>query len=474
MLRSFFKIVFFATLIFFSSWLIPYKTGINNLAIQSEDTLPAMFIPFSILKEGHIFLDSYYDMLISRYPHPDDKKQEEGFVPYYLRQTESGHFVSAFPIITPLLALPIYFLPVIFGIAVTWENVEILASLSSAFITALSGGFLYLLLRKHFFQEKDFQDISFWEQKSFLLTAIYLFATINFAHISQALWQHGTVQLFTILALLAFYSKKDFLLGLFFGLMFLSRPTSGIVLAVLGLLFLINGFIKRHTLSFDITSNTSRGERKFVCRLIPIVLGLALPALFFLWYNSTYYGTIANQGYSNQILTGWKSHFPEGFLGLWISPSKGILIYSPVFIFSIVGAYLVLKKWRHDPQVLEYVAFIDIILLHILVLGFWKHWYGGWSFGYRMASDILPFLILLLVPFVKSLYFQQYKKLFFILFGISVLVQFMGVIFFDGIWHAAYDDGFRETAWLWSVKDSEVAFNIRRALVKVGLRTSPF
>jgi len=50
----------------------------------------------------------------------------------------------------------------------------------------------------------------------------------------------------------------------------------------------------------------------------------------------------------------------------------------------------------------------------------------------------------------------------------------MGVIFYDGIWHAAYDDGFRETAWLWSLKDSEVAFNIRRVLVKFGLRTSPF
>jgi len=471
--KNFSKIIFLSAFIFFFSWLIPYKTGVNKLAIQSEDTLPAMFIPFSILKEGHIFLDSYYDILINRYPHPDDKKQEKSFVPYYLRKTEAGHFVSAFPIITPLLALPIYFFPVILGVSASWENVEILASLSSSFIVAFSGGFFYLLLKKHFFQEED-SSVTLWKQKSFLLTVIYLFATVNFAHISQALWQHGTVQLFTILALLAFYEKKDFLLGLFFGLMLLSRPTSGIVIVIIGLLVLFNGFIKRHPLSLDITSNMRLGEKNFVYCLITIALGFAIPALFFFWYNQTYYGTIANQGYSNQIFTEWQGRFPEGFLGLWISPSKGILVYSPIFIFSIVGAYLSLKKWRQEPNALEYAAFVNIILLHILVLGFWKHWYGGWSFGYRMASDILPFLVLLLVPFVKSAYFFQYKKLFYILLGISVLVQFMGVIFYDGIWHAAYDDGFRETAWLWSLKDSEVAFNIRRVLVKFGLRTSPF
>jgi hypothetical protein len=114
------------------------------------------------------------------------------------------------------------------------------------------------------------------------------------------------------------------------------------------------------------------------------------------------------------------------------------------------------------------------VIFHTLVLGKWKHWYGGWSFGYRMASDILPFLVLLLVPYIKSSLFWRYKKVFFCLLGISVLCQFMGLIFYDGIWHAAYDKGFVNTFWLWSVRNSELAFNIRRVLVKAGLRVSPF
>ena len=208
-----------------------------------------------------------------------------------------------------------------------------------------------------------------------------------------------------------------------------------------------------------------------------IILGLIPAILFFLWYNKTYYFDISNQGYSNQIFSEWKGRFPEGFLGLWLSPSKGIRIYSPILIFSLIGVYKAikaLKAAKNWKQNLPYVTFGLIILIHTLVLGKWKHWYGGWSFGYRMASDIIPFLVLLLVPFVKSPLFQRFKKAFFALFGFSILVQIFGIVFFYCIWHAAYDLGYEDTSWLWSLKNSEFVFNLRRILVKMGLRTSPF
>lgn len=484
-MKAFLKIVTISILIYFSSWFFVYKTGINDLSIQSEDTLPAMFIPVAIIKEGTIYLDSYYDMLLEKYPHPDDKDYELGLVPFYLREVvskgfncapfgecvpfEHTHYVSAFPIITALLALPIYFFPVILGIPINFETVTILAHISAGFIVALSGGFLYLLLRDHFF-EKD-SEAPLRKQKSFLLTLIYLFATVNYAQVSQALWQHGTVQLFTILALLAIYKRKYILTGLFFGLMFLSRPTSGILVVFLGLLTLAR-FFDLPTFSLKEFFQNIWIQRKDVAQIIKkLILGLIPPILFFLWYNKVFYGDISNQGYSNQIFTEWKGRFPEGFLGLWLSPSKGILIYSPVFIFSLLGLGLVIKRWRQN---LDYILFGLIILLHTLVLGKWKHWYGGWSFGYRMASDIIPFLILFIVPFIKSGLFKKLKMPFYLLFGISFLVQIFGMVFFDGVWHAAYDLGFDRTSWLWSIRNSEFGFNIRRVFVKIGLLNSPF
>ena len=86
-----------------------------------------------------------------------------------------------------------------------------------------------------------------------------------------------------------------------------------------------------------------------------------------------------------------------------------------------------------------------------------------------MASDILPFLVLLMVPYVKSGFFEKTRRWFYALFSISLAVQIAGLIFFDGVWHAAYDRGFRDTGWLWSVKDSEIVFYFRRVLVKFGI-----
>lgn len=483
---QYFKILCVAFLVFFLPWFSLYKTNINTLPIQSEDTLPAMFLPVTIIKEHTLYLDTYYSMMLEKYPQPDDKQQFLDKIPFYLRKAytispgnisqenrlnqntyivnKNYHYVSAFPIMTAILALPIYLIPIILNISITWNNLIILSHLSAAFIMSLSVLAFYILLKKHFISDK---------YKLNLLTIIYAFGTINFALVSQALWQHGTVQLFVILAVYFLFNalnldtkniKKHydqlFLSGLCFGFAILSRPTSAIVIPIISILLVYKLYFEKYKLIPSIKL------------FISYILGFIPPALFFYLYNSIFYKNILNQGYANQLTTGWLSKFPEGFLGLWVSPSKGILIYSPVFIFIFISLYLCIreiKKSKTYETNLKYILFGIIVLFHTLILGKWKHWYGGWSFGYRMASDIIPFLVLLLIPFIKSKYFEKYKKIFYTFIVISVVIELYGLIFFDGIWHAAYDKGFVDTAWLWSIKNSEMIFNVRRVLVKLGL-----
>ncbi|MFC1621892.1 hypothetical protein ACFL13_00700 [Patescibacteria group bacterium] len=438
-MRRFWFIVILSFAIYFLSWAVVYLSGLNSLPIQSEDTLPTVFLPVTIIKEKTIYADTYYKMIRDRYPHPDDKDFQKDLTPFYFQKV-GVHYISAFPLITGFLALPIYFFPIIFGLSITWVNLIILSKISSALIAAAGGGVLYLLLKKHF-------KVS--EKKAMLLTGVYLFGSINFALISQALWQHGTMQLMILLALWFLYERKWFLTGIFCILALLSRPPAIAFLPFFGLLVLL--------------------QKETFKDLVNFGLGLVPPILFFVWYTSTYYLGIENNGYAGQFLTGWLSRFPEGFLGLWISPSKGILVYSPIFVFSLIGAYLAVRNrgWRLRENFI-YVISLCIVVLHTMILGKWKHWYGGWGFGYRMAADIIPFLVILLVPFIRSEFFEKYKNWFFGLLIFSVLVQVFGMIFFDGIWHAAYDLGFENTSWLWSIRDSEFIFNIRRVLVKLG------
>lgn len=463
-LKRFSSLVLGFWAVFFGSWLIVYLSGVNTLAIQSEDTVPAIFLPVTIIKEGTFYADSYYNSILKKYPHPDDKKFTKGLVPFYFSKivdpvTGTDHYISAFTVVPGLLSLPVYFFPLLFGLEPTWENLIILSHLSASLIVALSGGFFSLLLRK-------LVDA----KKALLLTVIYLVATVNFAMISQSLWQHGAVQLFTILSLLCLipessrnrYYRRIFLSGLFLGLAVLSRPTAMILIPYFIILAI---YIWKRDIQDKKLSQEGLLE---IAKLKLVFLSGFLPSLaFFLWYNAVYFVSILNQGYADQVGSNWLTPFPWGFLGLWLSPSKGILIYSSVFCFSLVGFILTLKRGIRDN--LTYFIFMSIIITHTLILGGWKHWYGGYSFGYRMASDIIPFLVLMLIPYLKSPLYKKTKRLFYFLIVVSLLFELMGMTFFDGIWHGTFDKGFWDQGWLWSLKNSEVIFNIKRLLVKLTL-----
>lgn len=443
------KIFLISLAVFITPFLIPGFRTINSLIIQSEDTVPTIFTTVAIIKDHTLYLDRFYNMMKERYPHPDDKDYQKGLTPFYLQKVDS-HYISAFPIMTSILSLPVFVPSILLGMPLTWENLALLGHISGALIMALAGLFLFKTLKEGF---------GLNDKKSTLLTVLFLFATVNFAMLSQAMWQHGTLQLLSVLAIYFFLKQQKIpekyecalYSGLFFGLAFLARPTAGLPIVLIELYLVLTN---RHKLN------------NLFKTAVTFMSGLLIAFSFFLWYNSAYYYDIQNQGYSEQLFKNWLSPFPISFLGVWLSPSKGILIFSPVLIFSFVGLYLAIKS--KIEKVGLYKIFASIIILHTLVISFWKHWYGGWSFGYRMSSDVIPYFIFLLVPYVNSGLFEKTKKFFYILLGVSIFVEIYGLFFFDGIWHAAYDLGYENTSWLWSIKDSQFLFDIRRVLVKFG------
>ena len=79
---------------------------------------------------------------------------------------------------------------------------------------------------------------------------------------------------------------------------------------------------------------------------------------------------------------------------------------------------------------------------------------------------------MLLVPYLQSDYYKKTKVIFIISVVWSFMIQLMGVAFFDGIWHNLYDKGTSSYSWLWSVRNSEIIFNIKRILFKIGVVTN--
>jgi hypothetical protein len=113
-----------------------------------------------------------------------------------------------------------------------------------------------------------------------------------------------------------------------------------------------------------------------------------------------------------------------------ISPGRGLFIFTPVLIFSIVG--IILKARRASLTSLD-IALCCIIFLHWIAISSFPHWWGGYSFGPRFFSDMTPFLIYFLIPVValllsggQGIKMKAFVALFVLAAGVSFAIHMRG------------------------------------------------
>ena len=418
---------------YFSLFLFINKTGLNPQTLQSEDFISTAVVPFSLIKERNFDLNEYYDLLTEYYPHPDNP----AYVPYYLKPVGEKLY-SFFPSFTSIVVLPIYIIPAYLGYDQSIEGIRILSRLGGAFITSLSVAVFWMILKQ--------TQLS--KHKRIILLLIYALGTNSLSTSSQGLWQHGTSQLFNSLGLFMMLLGYYGLGGLSFGLSTIGRPTNLLSLVVFGIFTYYKTKDKKSLASF-------------------ILLG-TIPLLVEFGIDTYLYGNILNTGYGSH--NKWTANIFEGFAGLLFSPSKGLFITTPVMVFILYGFYKVLiSPNRHKIN----SALAAVSFLHLFIMGKWYNWFGGYSWGTRMASDVLPYLVFLLIPFVESKYFRN-KRIRYV-FYTSAIIGFIyhlsGLVFFDGVWHTIFDG--KDKYWLWSIENSEPVFTLKRAISKLGVIENP-
>ena len=118
----------------------------------------------------------------------------------------------------------------------------------------------------------------------------------------------------------------------------------------------------------------------------PAALGAALLA-----YNLRVFGR------SRADKPGLRRAVLGGFLGLLVSPGRGLLVYTPITVFAILGVVARLRsRDRSGPPVYLVSALFSLAL--ILVMSKWRVWWGGHCYGPRLLTDIAPCLVLLVLP----------------------------------------------------------------------------
>jgi len=142
-----------------------------------------------------------------------------------------------------------------------------------------------------------------------------------------------------------------------------------------------------------------------------------------------------------------------GYLGLLVSPSRGLLIFSPVVLVALAGVGAAI---RGRASRLEFWCVLAAAA-QFLVYGSYSVWWGGHTFGPRYMIDVLP----LLVPLAALTLVRQrsfvWNDLAALAFAWSVLVAATGAFCYpNDAWNTSPTDVDRDHARLWSIADNQI------------------
>lgn len=426
----------------------------NNRTISAGDTVPNTLLAFNFLENHTLNFDnfrgSYFFKLGDFYP----------FV-----ESFNGHLTSAYPIGTAILTFPLYLIFYLYlkitliSIDLTNEDFEIyrvsFEKLSATIITSISIVIFYLS-----------SQIKFNRSKAFISTFIYAFATNTWMTSSQGLWQHGISNLAVVSIIFCLLQanrtkgrKQRILLlisGLFCGLLPGIRPTS-VLFAIAAVVYSV--FTYRTLSTF-------------------LLIGLfsALPSVV---WNLYYFDNLTG-GYSKlfgsfpYLFTF--NHFIGTSKGILVSPNRGLFVFSPIVLYSYIGAYKVFKiRYYKDEKLIAAMSIASIVLF--INYCFYTTWWAGHSYGPRFMTDIIPVVCYLInyspiSQFINSIVtkktFNSGSIIFLTLLTFSIFTQAVGAFGNTGIlWNPIPLNVDQYNYRLWEFRDSLIERHTRALFSRI-------
>lgn len=359
-------------------------------------------------------------------------------------------FVSAFGPIAGLVGVPV----AAAGHAVGADlgdpyDVYLLARITAALLTAGSVAIVFLTA------------LGFTTRgRALLLAGAYGLGSCVWTLSSQALWQQTPALFFLSLGAWCLVRggspwSRGAAAGLAFAVAAACRPTAGIV-----------ALVAASALSLA----DRRSFAAFLVGALPVGVSM-------LGYNLYYFGSALEFGQLApgaeevaRIKTGsselWQTPLWLGAAGLLLSPSRGLLVYTPFLAAAFAGAVL---AWRDEKY--ASLRFLTVAVPALWLPAFaWFDWWGGWTYGYRPIVDSVPLIAMLCVPAIDRIFSNPaWKAAFVAAVAWSAFVQVLGVLAYTPWqWNAralasgsvANVDFPRHRHRLWSMRDSQIAYLI--------------
>jgi hypothetical protein len=372
--RTHFTLVASAAIVFMLSF-VAFALSSNR---QLTDSHYSMLLSEEIYRHDDVYLDAYFKLPLDPAKYPGIAS---GAYPYMIER-EQGHLFYFYPPGSSILSVPFVAVLNQYGLApvgadqVYDQNGELaiqgrIAALLMAVFAAWVFLTAYLLtgsLR--------------WSYVLALGTAL---GTQIWSTASRVLWSHTWGVLLLGLAILYLVGGEQrrwrvnpVVLATLMAWTFLVRPTNAIACAVVGIYV--------------------------VLRLRPILMGYLATSLLwigaFVLYSEYYFGTLVPAEYqqgggfelnaANQL---------QALAGLLVSPSRGLLIFCPVLL---VVLFWLIRHWRLMPSHALVLVAASICALQLVLVSSWKVWWGGFAYGPRLLTDLVPWLALLAIAAVVA------------------------------------------------------------------------
>jgi hypothetical protein len=414
----------------------------NRRVISAGDTFPARYLPFAIWQHHTLLLDPIATLTA----------QGRGDTAFWMVPTRSGHTISLYPVVTPVLLAPLYLPAVGYLHLRGWNEArldhvaKVMEKLAASLVAALSAALLYLLLRR-----RAAAPIAL------LLALAYAFGTTTWMIGSQALWQHGMAELLVVGALLFLTAPcttpRALAAGLLLGLIAANRPPDALLAAALGVYGLF-------------------WARRRAAPLVALIAAVAVPASLVLLYNLGVAGHVGG-GYGIMGRADFlHNDLLPGLAGLLFSPTRGLLIFSPFLLFLVLAWRYRLRSssQRADRAYRGLALAMSFGIILQLVLYAKADWRAGISWGPRFLTDFLPLLVWMLVPVVAAL--RGFGRACFLLtVGIAIAIEAIGAFWYTGATDSAIfavaGGPQMQAAWQW--KNAPFVASLRQGLAPAEL-----
>lgn len=309
-----------------------------------------------------------------------------------------GNYYSSYPPLNGLLmAIPYFILQVIYYLWVRFfgsidGNLSIvLESLAFSLPSSIALAGILIILKKYL---KAHTSNSPYILNLFIIgtglgTLLFSYSVSFFNHVISTFFILSGFYLLT-----SNHSKKYLWAGILTGLAFLTEyPT---------ILFSIAVFVSEISLLLS----KKKKLNQFIADLLWYAVPISISILILFTYNLYHFGdpflfaeTILRE---QKTAIGAATHsFSQnpvyGLYGEFFSPLKGLFIYSPFLIFSILG---IKTFFRNHPMraclALSYIALIS------LIYSLWNDCFGATVYGSRYLISIIPFLAIFSAYFLQG------------------------------------------------------------------------